>query len=230
VSEPAQLALDLEHRPALGAADFLVADANAAAVAWLDRWPDWPAAVLVVHGPPGCGKTHLTRAWQARSEAVVLARQDLALDAPPQATALAVDGADAVAGDAAAEESLLHLVNAIGEARGHLLLTARSAPAQWGVGLADLRSRLLAAPTAAIGAPDDALLAAVLVKLFADRQLRVSAALIEFVLPRMERSLDAARRLVAALDTAALVEGRAVTVPLARRVLQDTETSTQTGG
>lgn len=222
----AQLPLDLGHRPALGREDFLVGPGNAEAVAWLDRWPEWPGPALVVHGPPGCGKTHLAQVWRARSGAVVaesdnLGRADLpALIAP--AAAVVVDDADGIAGWPERERALFHLHNLARDAGGHLLVLARHAPAQWAVGLPDLRSRLRAAPAVGVAAPDDALLAAVLVKLFADRQLKPGVEVIAYLLTRMERSLDAARRTVEAIDRASLAARRPVTVPLAREVLART--------
>lgn len=222
----AQLPLDLGHRPAMGAEDFLVADSNAAAIGWLDRWPDWPAPALVIHGPPGCGKTHLTQVWRARSHAVPIAPAALAAaDLPAllaSTGAVAIDDADALSG-AAAERALFHLYNMAREIGAHLLLTGQTPPARWSIALPDLASRLRAAPAVAVEEPDDALLAAVLVKLFADRQLRVGADVIGFLVPRMERSFAAARRLVAALDTASLASRRPVTVPLARAVMGNEE-------
>ncbi|HYE00256.1 MAG TPA: DnaA/Hda family protein [Alphaproteobacteria bacterium] len=226
----AQLPLLFLHRPAMGREDFLVAASNSEAVSWLDAWPDWPAPVLVLHGPPGCGKTHLMQVWRARSRARALAldglgRVDLSALRPADpetgapAAAFALDRGELVAGDAEAETALFHLYNALRAAGGTLLIAARRPPSQWPLALPDLRSRLLAAPAAAVEAPDDGLLAAVLVKLFNDRQLRPGAEVVEFLLRHMERSFDAARRLVAAIDAAALAERRPVTVPLARAVL-----------
>lgn len=213
-----QLPLDLGFRPALGRADFLIAPCNAAAVAWLDRWPGWPGTALALWGPAGSGKTHLVEVWRARSGAVMIAPDRLASALVPQllggAPAAAVDDADT-----ADEEALLHLFNLLGERQGHLLLAARDPPARWGLHLADLRSRLLASPAVAVEAPDDALLAALLVKLFNDRQLRISEDVIAYLLPRIERSFAAAQAIVAALDQAALAGQRAVTVKLARDVL-----------
>lgn len=218
-----QLPLDLAHRPAMGADDFLVAAGNAEAVAWLDRWPDWPAPALLVHGPGGCGKTHLAQVWRARSGAPLTSPRALAgADLPALlagAGAVAIDDAQAVAGDPAAERALFHLYNMARETGGSLLLTASSPPRRWRLGLPDLRSRLLAAPSVAVRAPDDGLLAAVLVKLFADRQVRVGSDLVDYLLPRMERSFDAARGLVARLDRAALARQRPITLRLAREVL-----------
>jgi len=213
-----QLILDLGHRPALAEADFLMAPCNQSAVQWLDRWPDWPAPALTLYGPAGCGKTHLARVFAARSEAPIVEADRLATEVVPQllgrARACVVDDADR-----AGAEPLLHLYNLIAERRGGMLLTAREPPARWPSLLPDLRSRLVAAPMVAVEAPDDALLGALMVKLFADRQLAVSEEVVLFLLRHMERSFEAARRLVAELDAAALRDRRGITIPLARAVL-----------
>jgi len=232
VTGTAQLPLELPLRPALGREDFLVAPSNRVAVAWIDRWPDWPGPALALYGPPGCGKTHLCQVWRAASGAVEIDADRLARAEPPEllgaARACVLDDAEALlsgeGGEGANAERLLHLFNSVVERGGQLLLAARAAPARWPCGLADLGSRLAAAPAVRLEAPDDALLEALLVKLFADRQLGVGAELLRYLLARMERSFAAARALVAALDRASLAEGRAVTVPLARRVLEGYET------
>ena len=217
-----QLPLALGHRPALSAEDFLVAAPNREAVAWIDRWPDWPTPALVIHGPPGCGKTHLARVFMALSGAAAVSAETLGSCEPPtlpegQPAAVVEDIEDLIG--AGLEEPLLHLYNGLQASRRHLLVTAGRAPAHMAVALADLGSRLRAALAVGIGAPDDAVIAAVMVKLFADRQLRIGDEVIAYLLARMERSFDAARRLVAALDEASLAEHRRITVPLVRQVL-----------
>jgi chromosomal replication initiation ATPase DnaA len=212
VSAP-QFVLDLGHCPALGAEDFLVAPCNAAAVAWIDRWPDWPTPALVIHGPRGAGKSHLANVWRGRSGARPFAagqEPDRAATAP-----VLIEDAD----QRADEEALLHLYNLVAANRTTLLITAHQPPARWSIALPDLRSRLVAAPAVAIEPPDDALLGAVLAKQFRDRQLAVAEGVIQYAVARMERTFGAARALVDALDRAALAEQRAITVPLARRVL-----------
>lgn len=219
---PTQIPLDLGHRAAMGGEDFLVAPSNAEAVAWLDRWPAWPAPALALFGPAGSGKSHLASVWRARTGAPCIAAADLTdADLPALAAgrAVVVDNADKVAGRKGREEALFHLYNRMRDAGGHLLLLAHQPPARWRVKLADLRSRLNAAPAVAVEPPDDALLAAVLVKLFADRQVMPGEEVVDYLVARIERSLDAARRVVAALDHASLVEQRRITVPLARSVL-----------
>ena len=218
-----QLALEFDHRTALDAEDFLVTPSNSDAVLWLDRWPDWPAPALIIHGPRGCGKTHLAHVWQARSGARSIsphAIDEVAPDVVLGASCYAViDGGDEVTN----ERSMLHLYNMAAERGGALLVTARTPPSRWNIALPDLRSRLVAAPAVAVLPPDDGLIGAVLVKIFSDRQLRVGDGVVDYLTRRMERSFDAAGRIADALDHAALAAGRNITVPLARQVLEQLE-------
>lgn len=214
-----QLAIDLHYSAALGRADFLVSASNAAAFDWIERWPEWPAPALVIHGPEGSGKTHLAHLWCERSAGLIVAATALDPLEPTLAAAalrrgVAVDGADR-----APEAGLLHLVNWCGERRIPLLLLSRLAPAACAIALPDLASRLRSLPAVGIAAPDDALLGAVLVKHFADRGLRVAPGVIAYLLPRMERSFAAAAAVVVELDRLALSNGSAVTLRLARRAL-----------
>lgn len=215
-----QLAFDLPARESFCRDEFFVSSTNALALAALDGG-DWPGGRLVLAGPQGSGKTHMARMWAAEQSAALtdgaaLAETDVA--ALAAAGRVVVEDAEAVAGNRAAEEALFHLHNLVCPA-GRLLLTARAPVRDWGLGLADLESRLAAAPVAALALPDDALLAAVLVKLFADRQVEVPAPLIPWLVRRMERTIGAARALVAALDALALAEGRPITRRLAAEVL-----------
>ncbi|NKX43470.1 HdaA/DnaA family protein [Roseicyclus persicicus] len=202
-----QLVLDLPFRAAMGRADFFVSEANAAAVAALDGWRSWPGAKLVLTGPAGSGKTHLAHVFAAQAGARILPAADLPGHDPAsmaEAPALAVEDADRIAGDACAEEALFHLHNAAAGRGTPLLLTARAAPARWGLALPDLASRMQQAGLVALSPPDDALVAAVLVKLAADRQLALSPAVVAYILPRIDRSLGMVQAVVAALDAEAL--------------------------
>ena len=218
-----QLPFEFGHIPALGGDDFLAASCNAEALAWLAPGRPWPGPALVVHGPAGCGKSHLARLWCQREGVAVVSASDIRVSSLPAllgaAAAAAVDGADGVAGDPQRERALLHFYNLIAEGGGRLLLTARLPVAGWGLELPDLASRVRAAAAVAIGPPDEALLAALLVKLLADRQMPPPADVVAFLVPRMERSFEAARRLTTALDRAALAAHRPITLPLAREVL-----------
>lgn len=215
-----QLVFDWPHRPAVGRDDYLVASCNKDAVGWIDLWPDWPAPVLLLCGPPGCGKSHLAAVWQARTGAVSIdpsALPDMeAIGKTDHHHCLLED-----ASEVADHTAFLHLYNQTAEHGGTLLLTAERPVAQWKIDLPDLASRLRAAPVAEIGMPDDSLIEALLVKMFLDRQLNIEPGVISYLIPRMERSFAAARSLVMKLDEAALAQQRTITVPLARAVIQE---------
>lgn len=210
----------------MGRDDFLVAACNEAAVDWIDLWPDWPAPVLLLCGPPGSGKTHLAAVWQARTGA-----ESIDPDALPDIAAIADAGNQhrllENASDVADETAFFHLYNQTADHGGTLLLTAERPVAHWSIGLPDLDSRLRATPTVEIGMPDDALIEALLVKMFMDRQVDVEPGVISYLVPRMERSFAAARALVKRLDSMALARRRTVTVPLAREVLRENNFETR---
>lgn len=210
----AQLSLPLDPRPAYGRDDFLVADCNRDALAWIEAWPRWLGPLAVLAGPEGSGKTHLAHIWCRVAGARMVAASRLDLDVAA-GMRLAVEGIDRAPDDAV----LLHALNRVAEAGGHVLATARVAPGYWRGRLPDLVSRLRAAPLVEIGRPDDGLITAVLLKLLRDRQVEVRGEVVEYLLRHMERSLEAARRTVAEADRLALAERRPITIPLLRRVL-----------
>ncbi len=218
-----QFILDLPAYPALGRDDFWVAPCNAGAMTWVEKWPDWPTTGFVLFGPSASGKSHLSAVWCGRSSATVLDPQQMieisSAGLPDSIKTVAIDDAHTIAGVSVREHALFHIINILSERGGYLFLTALDPPAHWPVMLPDLASRLALFPTQRLYAPDDNLLAVLLVKQFADRQLHIKAEVISFLLPRMERSFAAVSALVENLDTAALSEGRAVTIPLARRIL-----------
>lgn len=221
---PEQIPLDLVHRPALGKADFLIGPGNAAVVAQVLAWRDWPGRRMAVAGPPRSGKSHLAHVWMLESGAARVEAATLDLG---EAQGLAshgrvvVEDVDRIGlGGAEAEQALFHLYNLLGAEGGWLMLTGRDAPGRWPARLPDLASRLAALPVARLEAPDDVVLSALLVKLFADRQLRVRADVVRYLATRMERSFAEAERLVAALDHRSLATRRRVTRDLARAVLE----------
>ncbi len=218
-TSPRQLAFDIPHRPALGLEDFLVSESNREAVALIDRWPDWAAGAAVITGPAGSGKSHLANVWRAKSGASVRPAREITSEGVPGLAsfgALAVEDIDKGPLD---ERALFHILNLVKEQRLSVLMTSVERPGNLAIALPDFSSRLKALPLAEIAAPDDALLGAVLVKQFGDRQLTVDPAIITYCLARMERSMDAARRLVGEIDTLALATRRGVTRGVVAQVL-----------
>lgn len=215
---PKQLAFDLPLDPRFGREDFLVGPANEAAYALVESWPDWPDTVLVLNGPPGSGKSHLASIWATRAHAWTVPASGVTAETVTHCVsngALVIEDIDR----GRDESALFHLLNLARERRCPVLLTSAQGIDQLGLATADLRSRLRLAPGVAILEPDDALLRAVIVKLFVDRQLVVDLSVIEALALRIDRSFDRARQVVTELDRDALGRGRRISRPLALAVL-----------
>jgi chromosomal replication initiation ATPase DnaA len=215
-----QLALDLPHQPSFAREDFLLAPGNAEALRVIGAWPNWPSPTLLLIGPSGSGKSHLGAIWAKAAGARILRGEELASAAIPDlaaAPALLIDDADKIG---RAEAELFHLLNLIGESGASALLTAARAPDLWGLATADLISRLRLAPVITLGEPDLELMRAALIKLFSDRQISVDPSVIAFLQLRLDRSLAAARDIVAALDHEALARGKAVSRAMAAEILR----------
>jgi chromosomal replication initiation ATPase DnaA len=217
--ESAQMVFDLAQRSALDAEDFLVSGSNAAAIGIVDGWPNWSHWAAVVSGPVGAGKSHLVHVWRTKSAAACVQAADIregTIAALADAKALAVENLEAGVGD---ERALFHLLNLAREHKLSILLTSRLAPGELDVTLPDLRSRLRALPHVAIEPPDETLLGAILIKLFADRQLAVEPHVVSYLLRHMERSTEVATGVVDEIDRVALVTHRKVTRALAAEAL-----------
>ena len=205
MTKPQQIPLDLGHRNAMGREDFMVAPSNQNAVAWIDSWPDWPAPVLILYGPPASGKTHLGEVWFTKS------RQRL------------IDDIENWIGSPEREEELFHLYNIAKEDHKSFLITSITPPKDWNFVLPDLASRLKAAPSVGIEPPDDSLIAAMLIKLFHDRQLSLGEDVLNYILPRIERSYHAARDLVERADKRSLAGRKGITIPLISDIFKETQ-------
>lgn len=223
LKKPEQIPLDLPGLSASGREDFLIGPSNADAVAWIDRWPEWPAPVLIISGPAASGKSHLAAVWRDKVGAEAIDPKMLVSRSAEQIAsagkALVLDGVDLWIGTREAEETLFHLYNIFKEEQRSFLVTTRMNFASADFVIPDLASRFRAAPVATIRGPDDMLLASILIKQFSDRQLVVGNEVIKYILPRMERSFQAVRDLVSKIDRLALSQKRSVSIPLVREAL-----------
>jgi chromosomal replication initiation ATPase DnaA len=218
-----QIPLDLGHRTALERHDFLVAPNNQDAVAWIDLWPEWPAPFLILYGPVASGKTHLGAVWAEQSSAICVKAsmidEEAIRDIADQGQNVIIEDADALIGNLKGEKGLFHLYNIFKEEKRSVLVTLQEPPVRRSFALPDLASRLRAAPSVAIREPDEQLIGALLVKLFNDRQIRISAEVLNYILPRIERSFEAVRDLVEQADRRAMIEKRNISIPFLRDIL-----------
>jgi chromosomal replication initiation ATPase DnaA len=219
---PRQLAFVLPHEESLTRDNFLEGPANAAALALVEAWPEWPSRTMLLAGPEGSGKSHLAAIWAEMSGARIASAHGLAAANVPAALATgALVVEDLRQGDFD-ERALFHLLNLAREDAAFVLITAREAPTAIEIELKDLRSRLRALPVVSLQPPDDQLFRALIVKLCADRQLTVDETVVGYLATRIERSYAAARDTVALLDREALRLGRPITRALAADILRET--------
>ncbi len=222
-----QIPFDLGHRTAFGRDDFLIASNNQDAVAWIDLWPEWPAPCLILYGPVASGKTHLGAVWAERTSAICLKAGDIqeenTADIARSHQNIIIEDADSLIGDLSGEKGLFHLYNIFKEEQKSFLLTLQEPPVRRSFSLPDLASRLRAAPSVAIREPDEQLISMLLVKLFSDRQIRVNADALNYILPRIDRSFEAVRDLVNQADQIAMAEKRKISIPLLRDLLNPAE-------
>jgi chromosomal replication initiation ATPase DnaA len=212
---PRQLVLALEHVESFARDDFLEGPSNAAGLALVESWPDWPNRVMALIGPEGSGKSHLAAIWAEMSGARKLSARGLVEEAVPAALATGALVLEDLESDRLDERALFHLINLTREEEGYVLITGREPPDRFGVALRDLASRLRAIPSVMLRAPGDALLRLVMMKLAADRQIALDAAVADYVANRIERSFAAARAAVARLDEESMRQHRPVTRALA---------------
>lgn len=191
-----QIALPLQWPVAEGDEDFLIAEANKAAFEHLRRWSLWPVMATLLTGPRKSGRSLLGRIFVRKTGGRLFD--------------------DAEDHD---EEALFHAWNQAQETRRPLLIVADKPPPAWKIALPDLRSRLAATPQVHIDNPDDAFLGQLIVKLLADRGVAAPAELVDYLVPRIERSYVAVQVTVDILDRAILAHHRRITVPMARRAL-----------
>ena len=216
-SRSPQLTLEIAPDPGFERENFIVSESNSKAFAMIELWPDWPDPLLLLLGPPGAGKSHLGAIWAATASArqqAAAALQTADIQTLAGAPLLLEDG-EAI-GDA--EAKLFHLINLMRERHQPLLITAKAPPEAWGMKTADLLSRLRLSPAVEIGLPDDALIRAVLVKLLVDRQLMIDTNVVDYIALRLDRSLDAARSFIAALDRESLARHQRISKAIAADV------------
>jgi chromosomal replication initiation ATPase DnaA len=219
--QPRQLAFALPHAESLTRDNFLEGPANAAGLALVDAWPEWPNRIMLLVGPEGSGKSHLAAIWADESGARSISAHALTATAVPAALATGALVVEDLKPSDFDERALFHLMNLAREDGACLLMTAREPPSAFPFELRDLRSRLRAVPTVSLLAPDDALFRALIVKFCADRQLAVDETVVGYLASRIERSYAGIRQAVEFLDAEALRLGRPVTRALAAELFRD---------
>ena len=227
-NRPSQIPLSFEITPSKGRDDLIVSQSVQGAITMIDEWPNWPSHLVVLAGPTGSGKSHIAHIWLQKADAIESSLVDDADDLVEtvKTTPILIENVDQLLASSQADETqLFHLLNAAKEAGSFILMTARSWPASWKVGLPDLASRIKAATIVEISEPDENLLSQVIFKLFADRQVEIDEKTVNYLVMRMERSLAVASKIVEAMDELALSKKTSVNRSIAAEVLAKFENS-----
>jgi chromosomal replication initiation ATPase DnaA len=219
--QPRQLAFALPHAESLTRDNFLEGPANAAGLALIDSWPEWPNRIMLLVGPDGSGKSHLAAIWAEQAGARSTTAHALTAAAVPGALATGALVVEDLRSSDFDDRALFHLMNLAREDGAFVLVTAREPPSAFEIELRDLRSRLRAIPAVSLLPPDDQLFRALIVKFCADRQLAVDESVVSYLATRIERSYAAARQAVELLDAEALRLGRPVSRALAAELLRN---------
>ncbi len=219
--QPRQLAFALPHAESLTRDNFLGGPANAAGLALIDSWPEWPNRIMLLVGPEGSGKSHLAAIWAEQAGARSTTAHALTAAAVPGALATGALVVEDLRSSDFDDRALFHLMNLAREDGAFVLVTAREPPSAFQIELRDLRSRLRAIPAVSLLPPDDQLFRALIVKFCADRQLAVDETVVSYLATRIERSYAAARQAVERLDAEALRLGRPVSRALAAELLRN---------
>jgi len=218
---PDQLVFDLPIKTAFGREDFFVTSSNATAVKIIENWENWPLSKLILTGPSGSGKSHLSNIWAEMTSGIrIEAKYLMEIDLQSiSQSALCLEGFDLIAGNQELEAHAFHLHNLAQENGSPLLITGTRNPSSWSLLLPDLLSRIQGTSVAQLQPPDDILLNAVLIKQFNDRQIAIDPKVITYLLQRMERSFASISYLVNELDKNALKVGKPISIKLARNIL-----------
>ena len=206
-----QLSLNLPYRIAYGREAFWVAPCNQQAVAWIDKYPDWPVPAVLIYGPAGSGKTHLVHLFTEH----VIDAKGLTLEGRPSfQQKVAVENVDQLAN----EEAFLHLFNFMKELGGHLLLTAQTVPQ---FSLADLASRMALIPKVEIAMPDEQVIQMVAKKAFEDRHIVVEEAVLSYLSTHLTRSFPLLQQVIEMADKKSLSVGRKITIPILKQAIDE---------
>jgi chromosomal replication initiation ATPase DnaA len=191
-----QIALPLDELRPGKAASLIITESNAAPAAALSDAANWPSRCAILYGPTRSGKSLMARYFVS------------------QVNGVTIDNADSVG-----EVTLFNAWNRAQETARPLLLISQFAPADWQIGLLDLRSRLASALLIQIPLPDDELLGQLIQKHLADRGTAIGIEALNYVARRINRSYADIENFARDANALALAENAPVSLGLVKRIL-----------
>lgn len=215
-----QLFFNIEERPSFDVEDFIVSSSNQAAYDYIQKWPEWSSNAVFLVGDSGVGKTHLANIWLKMCDGIKLEKDNIDKDYIKMNRNILIEDFDTTNYNMT---SLFHLINAIKEKDGCILMTSRKKPAVIDISLPDLESRLRAATPISIDEPDDFLLEAIMIKLFSDKKIIIESRVTNYIIQRVNRSVSEIIRLIDNINHKSMEEKRGITIPLVNQVFKEME-------
>lgn len=223
-----QLALSFNSHNEMGRDDFMVSDCNRTAFQMIDAWPDWYGSGLLIYGPKGCGKSHLAHLFAQKVQASSLKPLPVKIIAASAVNMrnvkrLAQENTAIIIENISADnnnEALFHLFNLFNVDGKYMLWTANLAPNYIKFPLKDLQTRINMLPCAAISEPDDIMLQMLIVKLFNDRQIKISADIPNYIVKNAPRSFAFIEKLVEEIDKISLAYKSAVNYIMVKKAIE----------
>jgi len=205
-----QLALPLTFKTLKNRENFIVSECNQSAVKLIDNIDLWKNSkrinsipAILIHGPPGCGKTHISSIFEQQNSCITLSSiitKDISL--AEKGNNFIID--NFFPGTSFSPEIVMHFLNEVTYNYGSVLFLSRFSAFDMQWELDDLNSRLRSIMSCEIKLPDEILLYSFLVKYADDKKLILTDKQCIYIIERVERSFETIIKIIDNLDRVSL--------------------------
>ena len=212
-----QLALPLTFKTLKNRENFIVSDCNQSAVKLIDNIDLWKNSkrinsipAILIHGPPGCGKTHISSIFEQQNDCITLSSiitKDIRL--AEKGNNFIIDNFSP--GKSFSPEIVMHFLNEVTYNSGSVLFLSRLSAFDMQWELDDLNSRLRSIMSCEIKLPDEILLYSFLVKYADDKKLVLTDKQCIYIIERVERNFETIIKIIDNLDRVSLEIKRKLT-------------------
>ena len=198
--------------------NFFVSTSNLEAFEILNSWPKWIKKFINLYGEKYSGKSHLARIFESKSTCLNIREKDfteeILIKFKTKQSLIIEDYQNNIS-----ENLLYSLINIVEQENKYLLITSEKPINEFNYKLNDLVSRLNNFLYIKLGAPDDELIYALIVKNFSDRQITIDKKLIDYIIKRIDRSYESIFVFISKIDQLSLQKGKPINLEVIKKVL-----------